>query len=240
MTTDVGSVNKLRTWQDVLDQIDLDELGLTPVEQTLIYYYFETGQKQHRLKRLVSQKGLFKDERINVRNVLESERVTLAINRVRALMNENLEWNLAKSREFSMSMLLRCQRGIEENDGEDREVRRWMKAAEFWKDNVDRISGLLLDRKQIIVEQRYRELSYLKDSELVEIYEDLKDELLELGTYDDEEFTEDAKILEEGIDYKVQHQDKTNDERIDQEMATAENSSEKQNHEEQQKQSSDE
>lgn len=185
----------LRTWNDVIDELDFESLGLTETEQTFLYFFFEAGQNVHRARRLLTSSGLTGKEQFSAKKAMESERVTLAINRVRMMMNDTFRWDLNRSKEFSMNMLMRCEAGLESADG-DKEARLWMKAAEFWKDNVDRISGLLLDRKQILVEQKFKEFEYLDDRELVKMYEELKEELTGLNAYDDEEFIREGKLLE--------------------------------------------
>ena len=117
----------------------------------------------------------------HAQRVAKRPRVIEGIRRIREKLWLKGDWTLERSRDYSLRMVEYCQQRIRNADDpakykdftdHARALGIWMKRLEFWKESLDRLTGLLFnDRLRDTGEKtvRWRELSELSDAQLLRL-----------------------------------------------------------------------
>jgi hypothetical protein len=98
-------------------------------------------------------------------------RVMMALDKLREIFPVIAEWDKMTSTEYSSKMLTICMEKIDALRGktsstQEGRLQNWMRAGQFWKENIDKLHGLLTDRIKSEAVVRVVELEGMSAAEL--------------------------------------------------------------------------
>jgi hypothetical protein len=100
---------------------------------------------------------------------INKPKIAAAISVIRNFYLSSFDWNFEESWNFALRMLYICKGNTDQNVGRHRAQLAWMKAAQFWKENLDRMHGYYTENIKTETRILIKELEMLPREELLKL-----------------------------------------------------------------------